>query len=220
MGRVRGARPRPRRQRQGRDRAGHPHRAHPDRRRGTRSRLRAGAAGVRGDRRQPGGRLHLGQLFGRGGRRVDPAGLRRGAFAVSRSRRRQARLQGERACGRGRKIPARRQGDRPRLLVARRRGRAGTPGERHRAGQAAVELSHRRAQRAAGRSAGEGRRARPSSTTLCRRASCMPACCGSRGAARGSLRSTSRRCGAPPRRRSTFCARAISSPSRRRARSP
>ena len=81
-----------------------------------------------------------------------------------------------RTCGRGRKIPAQREGDRPRLLVARRRGRAGAPGERHRAGQAAVELSHRRAQRAAPRSICRRRLpVRRSSMTSCRRASCMRA---------------------------------------------
>ena len=38
------------------------------------------------DRHQPGRGLHLGQLFGRGRRRLDPSGLRRGALAVPRPR--------------------------------------------------------------------------------------------------------------------------------------
>ena len=63
-------------------------------------------------------------------------------------------------------------------------------------------------------------RARPSSTTSRPRTSCTRACCASPGAARVSPRSTRRPCARPPRRRSTFCARAISSPSPPRARSP
>ncbi len=47
---------------------------------------------------------------------------------------------------------------------------------------------------------------------------CTRACCGSPGAARVSSRSTRTPCARPPRRRSTSCARATSSPSRRRAR--
>ena len=42
---------------------------------------------------------------------------------------------------------------------------------------------------------------------------CTPACCASPGAARISRRSTRARCARPPRRRSTSCARANSSPS-------
>ena len=219
MDRVRGAGPRARRQRQGRDRPGHPDRAHADRRRGARPDGRAGAPGVRPDRHQPGRGLHLRQLFDRGRRRLDPPRLRRGALAVPRPPRRDAALPGGGAFDRGRQIPARRQGHRPRLLVDGGRDHARTPRQRHRADQAALDLSHRRQEPAAARPAGEGHRARRSSTTSRRRTSCTPACCASPGAARVSSRSTRARCARPPRRRSRFCARAISSPSRPRARS-
>jgi len=48
---------------------------------------------LRADRRQPRRRLHLGQLFDRGRRRIHPPSLRRGALAVRRSRRRSAAMQ-------------------------------------------------------------------------------------------------------------------------------
>ena len=158
MGRLRGARPGARRHRQGGDRARHPDRAHADRRRGARRRARAGAHRVGSNRRQPGRGLHLGQLFDRGRRRFDPAGLRRGARAVPRPRRRAHRLPGRRAHDRGRSIPAGRPRNRPRLLVGRRRGQARAPRKRHRADQAALDLPGRRPQPAAPRPAGEAHR--------------------------------------------------------------
>ena len=99
---------------------------------------------LRPDRRQSGRGFHLRQLFGRGRRRFDPAGLRRGALAVPRSRRGATRLPGERAFDRGRTIPARRKGHRPRLLVDGGRHRARPPRQRHRAGEAAIDLPDRR----------------------------------------------------------------------------
>ena len=214
------ARPRPRRQRQGRDRPGHPDRAHPDRRRRARRRARAGTARVGPDRCQPGRGLHLGQLFDRGRRRLDPPGLRRGARAVPRSRwPRSSRCPvGELSVEDGQFLRAGKD-DRPRLLVDRGRGRARAPRERHRADQAAVDLSHRRRATCRASTCRRRSRARRSSMTSRRRTSCMRACCGGRGAAPDSSRSTRTPCAAPPRRRSTSCARATSSPSRRRARS-
>ena len=192
MDRVRGKRPRAGRLGQGRDRPGHSDRPHPDRRR------RAGRAagpdqpGVRPDRREPGGGLHLGQLFDRGRRRVDPPGLRRGALAVPRTARRDVALPGGRTVDRGWKIPALRQGHRARLLVDGGRDRSS-------AARAAPRRSRRR--RATGSSASTCRgstcrrrsRVQASSTTSLSRTCCMPACCGSPGAARISRRSTKRR---------------------------
>ena len=128
-------------------------------------------------------------------------------------------LPGRRAFDRGRKVPAQRQGHRPRLLVDRRRGRARPPGERHGAGEAAVELSHRRTQPAAPRPAGEARRRGVHSRHRARERACTRACCGSPGAAPASPRSTKPPCARPRRRRSRSCARATSSPSPRTARS-
>ena len=97
-----------RRHRQGRDRPGHPHRADADRRRRARRPAGADQSRLRPDRHQPGRRLHLGQLFDRGRRRLHPAGLRRGALAVPRPRRRdRLRCPVERAFHRGRQVPAR-----------------------------------------------------------------------------------------------------------------
>ena len=211
-----GARPRPRRQRQGRDRAGHPDRAHADRRRGTRCRLRAGAAGVGADRCQPGGRVHLGQLFGRGRRRFDPAGLRRGAFAVPRSRRR-ASSAARRASFRSRTENSCAAARRPATTTGRSPARSCSI-----AGRAAPRRS-------------SGRRATGSSGAACRGSICPAKVSGAafihdivpdgvvharvlRQPWRGARLVDARRAGgaaAPPRRRSTFCARAISSPSRR-----
>ena len=172
------------------------------------------------DRREPGGRLHVGQLFGVGRRRLDPAGLCRGARAVPRPRGREARLPGVRVDHRKRQAAARRQGYRPRLLVACRRSGAGAPGERHRTGEAALHLPHRRAQRAARRPAREGLRrgVHPRPHAGRRRARPGAAAAVAWRAARGARRGM--RCGAPPRNRSRCCARATSSPSRRRARPP
>ena len=61
-----------------------------DRRRGARRRAGAAAHRVGRDRCQPGRGFHVGQLFGRGRRRLDPPGLRRGALAVPRPPRRHA----------------------------------------------------------------------------------------------------------------------------------
>ena len=155
MDRVRGARPRPRRLRQGRDRPGHPDRAHPDRRRRARRAAGAGQSRFRPDRHQPGRRLHLGQLFDRGRRRLDPPGLRRGALAVPRPRRRDAALPGRRTLDRGRQVPARRQGHRPRLLVG---------GGRDRRSIAAPAAPRR----------SSGRRPTRSSASICRGSTCPP----------------------------------------------
>ncbi len=61
---------------------------------------------------------------------------------------------------------------------------------------------------------------RPSSTTWCSTAWCMRAWCASPTAAPQSKRSTNRRSSAPPRRRSNWCATAISLPSSATTRPP
>ena len=157
MGRFRGAGPRPHRHRQGRDRPGHPHRAHADRGGRARRHPRSDPHRVGRDRRQPVRVFHLGQLFGLGRRRGDPAGLRGGALAVPGSRRRSAQMPGRRAFDRGRKIPPRRQGGRQGLLVDVGADLARPPGQRDRADQAAFDLSHRRKEPAAARSSRESR---------------------------------------------------------------
>ncbi len=144
------------RHRQGRDRPGHPHRHDADRGGGARRAAGPDPPGVRRDRRQPVGIFHLGQLFGFGRRRRDPAGVRRGARHVDRQGRRGAGLQAERAVRRGRAVPARRQGDRSRLLVDGAVHQPGPAGERHRADQEPVQIQDRRHQPAAARPAGQG----------------------------------------------------------------
>ena len=218
MGRVRAAGPRAHRHRQGGDRPGHPDRARADRRRGARRRAGAAAHRLGRDRCQPVRGVHVGQLFDRGRRRLAAPGLRRGALAVPRSRwpirsaarSASCRSRTEGSCARGRDT------GRDYWSIAGEVD-ARSPGQRHGADQAAVALPDRRAQPAAPRPAGEARPARPSSTTSRRTMSCMRACCGNPGAARAWPRSTRPRCAGPPRRRSTSCARAISSRSRRRA---
>ena len=213
MDRVRGEGPRPRRHRQGRDRPGHPDRAHADRRRRARRAAGADQSRLRPDRRQPGRGLHLGQLFDRGRRRLDPAGLRRGALAVPRSRRRDAAA-ARSASFRSRTASSCAPARTPATTTGRWRATSGSNAAPR--GTAPVKRpstykivgKHLPRLDLPAKVAGAA-----SSTTSRPRTCCTPACCASPGAARISRRSTRARCARPPGRRSTSCARASSSPS-------
>ena len=212
------ARPRPYRHRQGGDRARHPDRAHPDRRRRARRRARAGTDRVGPDRCQPGRGLHLGQLFDRGGRRLDPPGLRRGARAVPRPPCRVLRCPvAELSVEDGQFLRTGKATGRDYWSIA-----GEVVLERRASGTAPTKLPS--TYRIVGRNL-------PRIDLPAKLAgaafihditpddmSCMRACCGGLGAAPDWSRSTRTPCAAPPRRRSTSYARATSSPSRRRAR--
>ena len=220
MDRVRGQGPRARRLRQGRDRPGHSHRAHADRRRRARRAARADQSRLRPDRREPGRGLHLGQLFDRGRRRLDPAGLRRGALAVPRSPRRDAALPGLASLSiedgkflRAGKDTGRDYWSMAGEIALERRASGTAPVKRLRATRSSASTCR-------GSTCRRRSRARASSTTSSSRTCCTPACCGSPGAARIWPRSTRTPCARPRRSRSRFCARANSSPSPPTAKSP
>ena len=146
------------------------------------------------DRCQPGRGFHVGQLFDRGRRRIDTPGLRRGALAVPRSRSpiKLGCPAGELSVEDGKFLRAGKDtgADYWSLAceVALDRRASGSD-----AGQAAVDLSHRRPQSAAARPAGKGRgrcvhpRHRAGERGACARAAAAVARCASRS------RSTNRR---------------------------
>ena len=200
--------------RQGRDRPGHPHRAHADRRRRARRAAGADQPRLRPDRREPGRGLHLGQLFDRGRRRLDPAGLRRGALAVPRSRspRRCAARSGELSVEDGKFLRAGKDTGRDYWSMA---GEIAL--ERRASGTAPIKrpssLQDRRQAPAAARPAGEGRGRglHPRHRAGKRAARPRAAAALARRASRGARRE--RRAQGRQERRSRSCARANSSPS-------
>ena len=213
MDRVRGERPRARRLRQGRDRPGHPHRAHPDRRRRARRAAGADQSRLRPDRREPGRGLHLGQLFDRGRRRLDPAGLRRGALAVPRSRspRRCAARSGELSIEDGKFLRSGKDTGRDYWSMAgeiRLERRASGTAPVKRPSTYKIVGKHLPRLDLPAKVAGAG-----FIHDIAPRTCCTPACCASPGAARISRRSTRAPCARPPGRRSRSSAKANSSPS-------
>ena len=159
---------------------------------------------LRPDRRQPGRGLHLRQLFDRGRRRIDSPGLRRGALAVPRSRRRDAALPA-RASFRSRTAnscaPERTPATTTGRWRARSRSTAAPPAPRRPSGRRPTRSS---ASTCRGSTCRPRSRARASSTTSHPRTCCTPACCASPGAARISPRSTRAPCARPPGPRSSI----------------
>ena len=150
MDRLRRAGPGARRLRQGRDRPGHPDRADTDRRRGAGCGAGADQSRVRPDRRRRRTKASpLAAIRSRSAAPRSASSAPRCARCAWNARPRALQCDAAHADDRGRARPARRTGHRPRLLVAGRRHRSRTQGDRHGAGQAARRLPDRRPEPAA-----------------------------------------------------------------------